>query len=314
MNNKKFQIVLSVLAIGLALKLFYQPDAAPSQALSANPVPAEQSASQTRPNEASSEPDLRADLNSNQLTAGEEAKIRQVVERFTASLPRMIGNDPQARLVYEYYQQEAMLARPRMTGAIVGRVTPNGRRTGRLLIMIVSQEEAARVGDPNAQASTFRYRSDMGAVIMDPTMLTEPWEEQAFLHELWHAYVDRVLHQAELGEQIGQHRFVVPEEADAHHLGYRLLNHWTSGRYEQVLDTLARWRLDRMPNQLQGITRSDMQALDSLFPPCASSEHAIRNPQYEIDLAVALARVRGQNQNEARMQVLRRLYGEVYGH
>lgn len=313
MNKKIINIALSFVAVGLVLKLTYQPDAS-SQALSTNTAHSEQSASQTRSNDAQSEPDIRADLNSTQLTAGEQEKIRQVVERFAASLPRLVGTDPQAQLVYNYYQQEAMFGRPRMESMIAGRTVPNGRTAGTLRIVIMSREEAARVGDPNAQISTFRYRADVGAVIMDPTMMSEPWEEQSFLHELWHAYVDRVLHQASANdEQIGSHRFAIAEEADAHHLGYRLLNHWTNGRYEQVLDMRARWHLDHAPNELQGLTRNDARALDQLFPPCASSERGIRDPQYEIDLAVALARVRGQDQNDARMQVLRRLYSEVYG-
>ncbi len=317
MNKKIINIALSIVAVGLALKLTYQTDA-PSQALSVNTAPSEQSAPQTRPAETPSEPDIRADLNSTQLTAGEQEKIRQVVERFATSLSRVVGNDYQGRQMYEFYQQFVVFARPRTSGVIIGHTIPNGRTSGRLVVTIVTRSEAASLGDENASVSTFRYRSDMGnvgVVLMDPTMMTEPWEEQTFLHELWHAYVDRSLNQAAnaVHEQIGGHSFAIHEEADAHYLGYRLLNHWTGGRYEQALDALARLRLDRTPNQPQGITRSDALTLDALFPSCADDEHAIRNPQYEIDLAVALARVRGQNQNEARMQVLRRLYNRYYG-
>ena len=316
MNKKQILINAAfIIVLLLVINALWQNDAPTQQQVSA-PSPQDSVASPIPSPQA--EPDLTADFNSSQLTAGEETKMRQVVERFARTLPRVIGNDPRVRTVYDYYQREAIFGRPRASSIIAG-AAPNGRQSGTLGVVIVSPEEAARLGDENAHMSTFRYRSDMsatGTVIMDQRMLTEPWEEQALLHELWHAYVDKVLHQADAGrERIGTHEFAIQEEADAHTISFNVVNRWTGGRYEELIGYIARWRLDHSPNNLTGqIRQSEARALDALFPPCEQDELRLRYPQYEIDLAVAIARIRGQDQNTARMEVLRRLYREIYGH
>lgn len=268
------------------------------------------------PSTAETRQGFTSDLHAPELLEEENRLIASVVHYFDDSLPRVAGEDPQARTLLDYYMTQALFARPRVTGAIMGSTVPGGTlRSGSLFIILAVPEEARRLGDEGANLSPCRYRADMPAVLMDAWQMTSPWEEVVFLHELWHAYSDRVLHTAATSplELIGTHSFAVVEEAEAHALQYRLLDQYTSGQYRATLDRLARERLATGNTDLSARpTDSERDALQSLFLPCETRELSIRVAQYHIDLGVAMARVSRRDQDEARRTTLRAVYALNY--
>lgn len=237
------------------------------------------------------------DLDAPKLLEGEEALIASAVAHFDRTLPLVVGDDPQGRILLDYYFHEVVFGRPRRTGAIIGRAVPGGqRRAGTLPIVIIDPREAGTLGDPNAGLSPYRFRPEMGCILMSPEGLTTPWGEVVLLHEMWHAYSELVTHTSreEPSERLGAYDAIPGEESVAHVLETRLLDQWTSGRYLGSIRRFARTRIDRGDTVIgRAISEAEAVELNSLFAPSEQGEQSVRLFQYRFDVATSVLEMTG---------------------
>ncbi len=220
------------------------------------------------------------------LQPSEREFVDYVNRRFRRTLPDIVGEDLQARIVLDYYMEHGIFAAVRAHGVIGAGATDPGRMRGDLIIALGSPEQFASLGDAGAHPgadSGFRYRRDLSFILMTPEIFQSPWTELALLHETWHAYSHAVLGSPYTTEAI------LNEEAQAHQMEHRLLNNLTGGCYERemrrLLDTYG--LPERNRDFLPAIYMRPLdQCQPGHEPRQRSLEAGIRSFQYRLGFEV----------------------------